>query len=82
MKHLLAKICFVASLWAVAYAVLSCSTSRPEILWIEGRVKDGTSIHEIVIRNAGSLPENWTIWFSENPGRMETVAGSDAIVET
>lgn len=82
MKHLLAKICFVASLWAVAYAVLSCSTSRPEILWIEGSVKDGTSIHEIVIRNAGSLPENWTIWFSENPVRMETVAGSDAIVET
>lgn len=65
----------------MALPAISCSSSRPEILWIEGEEQDGTAIHKIVIRNAGSLPENWTIWFSQMPARMESVSGSDALVQ-
>ena len=61
--------------------VVSCTSSKPEILWVEGAEQDGLAIHEIRIQNARSLPQNWVIWFSQMPAGMESVEGSDAFVE-
>ncbi len=62
----------------VAILAVSCAAEAPEIRWEEGASLNGECIHRIVILNASSLPEDWTIWFSQMPANVEVLSGSDA----
>lgn len=75
------KITLLSGLSAlVAVAAVSCSA--PEIRWTEGAAdEDGRSIHRLVITNAGRLPKDWSIWFSQMQIGAEVLEGSDAAVE-
>lgn len=61
---------------ALLLLLASCTAPSPQIIW-----REGAGVHEIVVRNARSLPEDWTIWFSQMPAAVEVLEGSDATIE-
>lgn len=73
----------LGGLSALAFiAAISCTSSTPEIRWTEGSPgEDGRSIHRLVITNAGRLPEDWSIWFSQMQIGADVLEGSDATIE-
>ena len=82
LKYLGLPVCVCGSIiGALCLAVSFRSENSPKIRWVEGEGHDGRCIHRIVIGNAASLPERWTIWFSQMPSDMEVLEGSDADME-
>ena len=77
-KHIDLLVCGCFSIIGTFVLTISCSWNGPEIRWIEGEENDGKCIHRIVIDNAASLPEKWTIWFSQMPAGLDVLEGSDA----
>ena len=62
-------------------SLASCSKREVYVQWTVGETVSGETNYIIEIHNAGHLPENWEIWFSQFPAEFSVSENSDCMIE-
>lgn len=71
----------VEALLTTVFVMSSCSDSGVYVQWSEGETANGKTDYAIQIHNAGLLPEDWEIWFSQFPSEITVTEDSNCTIE-